>query len=108
MKLPPDMFIPPKKITHYLLTRRDEDDKSEFLGKAGYDANTAAGLEADLRSQLLPLDAEFLDRGEYGVKYVIRGRLKGPNGRVLRVISIWMIENAGGSAKFVTLYPDKT
>jgi hypothetical protein len=108
MKLPPDTFIPPKKITHYLLTRRDEDDKSEFLARAGYTAETATRLQADLRSQLLPLDAEFLDGGEYGDKYIIRGSLKGPNGRVLRVVSIWMIENAGGRAKFVTLYPDKT
>jgi hypothetical protein len=60
MKLPPDTFIPPKKITHYLLTRRDEDDKSEFLARAGYTAETATRLQADLRSQLLPLDAEFL------------------------------------------------
>jgi hypothetical protein len=108
MKLPADTAIARKKLTHFLLAWRDEDDKSAFLAKAGYLPDNAGELEKDLRSQLLPLDAEFLDHGEYGEKYVIRGRLKGPNGRRLRVVSIWMIENTGGAAKFVTLYPDKT
>jgi hypothetical protein len=108
MKLPDDTAIASKKLARYLLVWREEDDKSVFLSKAGYMLENAGQLEKDLRSQLLPLDAEFLDRGEYGIKYVIRGKLKGPNGRVLRVVSIWMIENAGGAAKFVTLYPDKT
>ncbi len=107
MKLPDDTTIARKKVTHYLLVWREEDDKSAFLSKAGHALENAGQLEEDLRSQLLPLDAEILDRGEYGVKYVIRGKLKGPNGRVLRIVSIWMIENAGGAAKFVTVYPDK-
>jgi hypothetical protein len=107
MKLPADSAIARNKLTHYLLIRREEHDKSLFLSKAGYALKDAEQLELDIRRQLLPLDAEFLDRGGYGIKYIIRGKLKGPNGRVLRVVSIWMIENAGGSAKFVTLYPDK-
>ena len=107
MKLPPDTNIARKKLTHFLLVWRDEDDKSGFLAQAGYSPDDADELEKDLRGQLLPLDVELLDHGEYGDKYIIRGRLKGPNGKVLRVASIWMIENAGGAAKFVTLYPDK-
>ncbi len=94
MKLPQDAFIAPKKLTHYLLAWRDENDKSEFLAMAGYTAKDAKRLAEDLRSQLLPRDAELLDCGEYGNKYIIRGFLKGPNGRVLSVVSIWMIENA--------------
>ena len=108
MKLPPDTFIAQKKLTHYLLTWRQEDDKSEFLARAGYTLERAGQLEADLRHQLVPLETELLDHGEYGDKHVIRGRLKGPNGRVLPVVSIWMIESATGKAKFVTLYPNKT
>jgi len=107
MKLAPDTLIAPEKITNYLLRWRVEDDKSAFLAKAGYTLDTADRLAADLRAQLLPLEAELFDRSEYGDKYIIRGKLKGPNQKVLRVVSVWMIENAGGMAKFVTLYPDK-
>jgi hypothetical protein len=61
----------------------------------------------DLREQLLSLNAELFDETEYGTKYRIRGTLTGPNGRALRVLSIWMKENATGDTKFVTLLPDK-
>jgi hypothetical protein len=107
MKLPPDTFIARRKISEYLLVCRPEDDKSAFLARAGYVPDEADRLLADLRTQLLPLEARLLEGGEYGMKYEIRGKLTGPNGRSLRVVSIWMIEHAGGRAKFVTLYPDK-
>ena len=108
MKLPADTLIARRKISDYLLVCRPEDDKSAFLARAGYAAETADRLLADLRTQLLPLEARWLESGEYGTKYEIRGKLTGPNGRTLRVASIWMIEDTTGKAKFVTLYPDKT
>jgi hypothetical protein len=108
MKLPAATLIARRKVSDYLLVYRPEDDKSVFLAKAGYDSEAVDRLLADLRTQLLPLDAELVETGEYGTKYEIRGKLTGPNGRTLRVVSIWMIEEAGGKAKFVTLYPHKT
>jgi hypothetical protein len=108
MKLPADTLIARRKVSEYLLVSRPEDDKSAFLARAGYVPDMADRLLADLGTQLLPLDAKLLEHGEYGMKYEIRGKLTGPNGRTLRVVSIWMIEEHGGKAKFVTLYPDKT
>jgi hypothetical protein len=107
MKLPPDTIIATTKLDEYLLRHRDEDDKSGFLALAGYTLENVDRLLNDLRTQLLPLDAEFFDQTEYGAKYQIRGTLTGPNGRVLPVVSIWMKEDATGKAKFVTLFPDK-
>jgi hypothetical protein len=108
MRLPSDTLIARRKISHYLLVSRPEDDKSAFLARAGYVLETADRLLADLRTQLLPLDAKLLEFDEYGTKYEIQGKLKGPNGQTVRVVSIWMIEHFDGKAKFVTLYPDKT
>ncbi len=107
MKLPPDTLIARRKIIDYLLVSRPEDDKSGFLAKAGYVPETADQLLTDLRMQLLALEARLLEADEYGVKYMIRGKLTGPNGRTLRVVSIWTVEHVGGKAKFVTLYPEK-
>ena len=107
MKLPLNTVIAPRKITQYLLRLRIEDDKSEFLALAGYTKDNADRLLSDLRTQLLPLDAELFDQTEYGPKYRIRGTLTGPNGRVLRVLTIWMKEDATGETKFVTLMPHK-
>jgi hypothetical protein len=106
MKLPADSEIADIKITQYLLKLREEDDKSKFLALAGYTAAHADRLLRDLRG-LLTANAEFILATDYGDKYEIRGILDGPNGRALRVVSIWMIERATGQTKFVTLYPDK-
>ena len=62
-------------------------------------------MEADLRNQLLTLEAEFVERTEYGDKYCIFGVLTGPRRRSLRVASFWMTERASGRTKFITLYP---
>ncbi|MBI4658110.1 MAG: hypothetical protein HY735_04535 [Verrucomicrobia bacterium] len=107
MKLPANTIIAQRKLDEYLLRLRNEDDKSGFLALAGYTVENADRLLRDLRQQLLPLDAELFDQTEYGAKYRIRGTLTGPHGRVLRVLSIWMKEDATGEMKFVTLLPDK-
>ena len=107
MKLPPDAVVAPIKVTRYLLRHLDEDDKSQFLALAGYTEADPARLVRDIREHLLPLDAEMIGPTEYGTKYRIRGTLRGPNSRELRVVSIWMTEKATGVTKFLTLYPEK-
>lgn len=107
MLLPHDSIIAIEKMTEYVLRWRPEDDKSRFLEQAGYTAKSVGELVRDIRDQLLTLEADFFEETEYGPKYLIRGALIGPNGRTLRVVSIWMAEEATGETKFVTLYPDK-
>ncbi len=106
MKLPPDSVIAPGKLRDYLLRSREDHDKSGFLALAGYEAGSHDQLEADLRSQLLPLEAEVAEQTPYGQKFIIRGNLKGPNGRSLRVLSVWMLDKATGLTRFITLYPN--
>jgi len=108
VRLPSNAIIAQRKLRDYLLTRRVEDDKSGFLAVAGYSQLDSGRLEADLRSLLDKHDGRFLEMTEYGEKYEIRGAITGPNGRTLRVVTIWMTEIATGQAKFITLYPDKT
>jgi hypothetical protein len=107
MKLPANTTILRRKASEYLLQKRRDDDKSGFLALAGYTAQDADRLLRDIREQLLPLEAEFHEETEYGPKYQIRGTLTGPNGRALRVLTIWMKDDATGDTKFVTLLPDK-
>ncbi len=107
MRLPVDAVISPTKIANYLLAWRPENDKSEFLAQAGYDAADSDRLADDIRTQLLPLEGELEEETEYGEKFRISGTLSGPNGRTLRVVSIWMTESATGATKFITLYPAK-
>lgn len=106
MKLPVNTIIGREKLTNYLLRPRDDHDKSGFLSIAGYTALDADRLEADMRAQLLTLDATPAEVTSYGEKFIVRGTLTGPNGRALKVLSIWMLEKATGSTRFITLYSD--
>ena len=107
MKLPADAAIAKAKVANYLLQWRPENGKSRFLAQAGYTSEHADQLAEDIRHQLLPLEAEFEESTEYGDKYRIVGALIGPNGRTLPVVSVWMIEAATRTTKFLTLYPAK-
>ena len=62
---------------------------------------------SQIRDQILPLAAEFLQNTAYGLLWKIRGTLKGSNGVTIRVVTIWMDEKYTGMTKFITLFPDK-
>ena len=107
MKLPPDAVIAPAKLNRYLLVPQKHNDKADWLASAGYHLENWPLLRTDLREQILSRDATFLEGTAYGEMYEIIGALKGPNGKVLRVRSIWIIEAITGQTKLVTLFPDK-
>lgn len=74
MKLSRDAVIAPAKLTKYLLSWREVDDKSKFLAQAGYGQENWQQLEADLRSQILPLETVQSDEANrFGDVYEIRG-----------------------------------
>ncbi|MGB7088388.1 MAG: DUF6883 domain-containing protein [Phormidesmis sp.] len=100
-----DAIIASEKLTNYLLIPLPKDDKSKFLANAGYTLDNWKQLEHDLRTQVLTKPARFLGNSRYGRKYEIRACLKGRNGNPVDVLTIWMIAN--GTARFVTLVPDK-
>lgn len=107
MKLEADAIIAQEKIRDYLLKVRADNDKSKFLSRAGYTQANRRALLEDIRKQILPLDADFLQNTAYGVLWKIAGTLKGPNGVSIRVATIWMCEIHTGMTKFITLFPDK-
>ncbi len=105
MKLPENTVIAPEKLLRYLLVPRPADDKSKFLSIAGYSYDNWQTLERDLRQQILSMDAEEVELTKYGTVYEIHGNLRGPNDRILSVVTVWMTEIATEQTKFVTLYP---
>ena len=108
MRLPMNSLIAPDKLAKYLLRWRPEDDKSAFLAQAGYSLENPAILLAALQNQVMINEIEVTENTEYGPKHTVRGVLVGPNGRELRVVTIWLTEDATDRTKFITLFPDKT
>lgn len=64
MILPANAAIARVKMVSCLLAWRPENDKSAFLGQAGYSPAHADQLAEDIRRQLLPREAEFEETTE--------------------------------------------
>ena len=107
MKLPEDVVIPDDKLVRYLLLPRQESDKSQFLGIAGYTLATWKVLAHDLHNLAKTHEIADMTISPYGIKWEVRGTLAGPNGQVLRIVTIWITLAASGETRFVTLFPDR-
>jgi hypothetical protein len=107
VKLPEEIIISQEKLSRYLLLPREENDKSKFLATAGYTLANWEVLERDLRELAKSQEISELETSPYGIKYVIRGTLDGPNGGRLRVVTVWITLEATGETRFVTVFPDK-
>ena len=107
MRLPKDVTIPYDKLLRYLLLPREENDKSKFLASAGYTLANSEVLERDLHQLIQTSEVSDIKTSPYGIKYEIRGVLNGPNGRKLRVVTIWIKIATTEDIRFVTLFPDR-
>jgi hypothetical protein len=107
VRLPQDALISDEKLVKYLLAPRRRNDKSRWLAQAGYTLENWPILKDDIRKEVLPKDASLIESTNYGKMYEIRARLTGPNGKTLPIRTIWMIETATDTTKFITMYPDK-
>jgi hypothetical protein len=91
MYLNPNAIISPNKLTNYLLIPLPKDDKSQYLAQGGYILDNWQQLERDLREQILTLEAQPTRKTKYGQKYQIVGSLICPNGRILKIKTIWIV-----------------
>ena len=109
MKLPNsnEALIPSEKLSDYLLspTHPIGRFKAAFFRNLGFEQRNWQELEEALRG-LLNLDAELVERSQFGQKYIIRGEITGPAGRNARVVSVWIILAPEDTPRFVTAYPE--
>lgn len=107
MILPADSVIEDKKVRDYLLVPQSRNDKSQFLERAGYVKEEWEKLVSDIRSQLLPHEAVFQETTRFADFYTITGDLKGPNGNLLKVKSVWGKDKTSSTFRFITLIPQR-
>jgi hypothetical protein len=102
-------MIPAEKLRDYLLSRESLEgrSKAQFLELLGYTRAEWRVLEAHLRSQILPLDAEEVSPTKYGRKFIIRGPLTGPSDKTAGLITVWIIPAEDDVPRFVSAYPAK-
>jgi hypothetical protein len=104
MKIPAGAVIATEKLTKHLLVPRPWDDKSKFLGFAGFDLANWTILEAAIRELASTTDASENGVNDYGTFWRSEGELVGPRGE-LSVVVIWLQWAVDGTFHFVTLKP---
>jgi hypothetical protein len=89
------------------LVYRAEDDKSLFLAQAGFSRDNPDSLDAAIRDMLRTYEGFFDRRNVYGEYFHVEGDLPGANGRILPVVTIWIVKAADKERlyRFVTLKP---
>ena len=108
MRLPnrENAFIPREKPTEYLLseTHPTGRSKARFFHAAGFGATKVNILEQALISIAQNEQIEYVETSAHGTKYVIDGSLTSPNGDVIQIRTVWIIEIGHSAPRFVTAY----
>lgn len=96
------------KIRDYLLSDSHPIGrfKAPFFLALGYSRDDWQRLENDLRGLASIGDAQAAEENPYGQKYLIRGTLKGPTGRMRTVMTVWIVLRGEDFARFVTAFPE--
>lgn len=109
MKLPYPLVaeVPEAKIKEYLLstTHRDGKHKAAFFTWFGFDRDRWELLQNALRDHAAEHDVVKVEDSPFGVRYVIEGTMRSPDGRSPRLRSVWFIEADSTVPRLITAYP---
>jgi len=100
-------YVSINKITDYLLSETHivGRSKARFFRSFGFDETNVSRFEQGLihisQTELVSEIAETI----YGKKYVIDGELETPNGNMIHLRTVWIIETGDDIPKLVTAYP---
>ena len=100
-------YLPDSKLTGYLLseTHAVGKAKGKYFRSLGYTENNVDQLKEDIL--MIAKSYEITNKFEtnFGLKYTIIGRLSTPNGSVVRITTVWVVEPPDDRPRFVTAYP---
>ena len=109
MKLPyrKKAYISEEKLTEYILSETHTVGKlkAKVFRAAGFDETNVSILKESLLAIAYSQEVKGVTTSPYGKKYVIDGKIQRPNGKVLKVRTIWIIETEQKFPRFVTTYP---
>lgn len=100
-------YVSRNKITDYLLSETHVVGKSKakFFQSFGFDETNAGRFERGLIAIAQKESVVETAETRYGAKYVIDGKLETPNGDMIRLRTIWLIETGDDVPRLVTAYP---
>lgn len=110
MKLPnaANAGVPDRKLTSYLLDHAHPQNKGKaaFYEIVGFTKENSDDLRTALLSHVVDNEvAKFIDT-DFGIRYVVEGWMRCPNGKQYPIRSVWFIANGEEIPKLVTAYPN--
>lgn len=109
MKLPNrnNVIISREKLVQYILSETHALGrfKAKFFLDHGFNKTNVQLFENCLRNIAKSEDVGDASHSPYGIKYVIDGEVKTPNGKRVKLRTVWIIEKGEMRPRFVTIYP---
>lgn len=109
MKLPNfnKAIIPREKLTSYVLSETHSTGKfkAKFFGNLGFDETNVSIFEKSILK--IAKSEEITDEisTPYGMKYVLDGKLETPSGKIVKVRTLWIIEQGQNRPRLITVCP---
>lgn len=100
-------LVPREKITGYLLseTHRDGRHKAAFFRLFGFAVESWDVLAAALRRHAVENEVAGMEESPFGMRYIIEGPLRAPDGRSPNLRSVWFIGTGETIPRLATAYP---
>ena len=109
MKMPgaEQAVVDEAKVRDYLLSFEHPVGrwKARFFAALGFREANWQELQAALLALAHDGDATPGAKNEFGQKYIVRGIIKGPTGRVANIETVWIVLVDEGMPRLVTAYP---
>ncbi len=103
-----EAIIDPRKLRDYVLSFQHPIGrfKAYFFAGLGFSVENWESLDSEIRRLALKCDAETAELSAYGQKYLVRGRVVGPEERNAEVVTVWIVRLGERPPRFVTVYPE--
>ena len=104
---PDRAVVDPSKVRDYLLSHEHPVGrfKAVVFESVGYHRSAWEKLQADLLAVAGLSGAVLKDTSLHGQKYELPAILKGPAGRDLSVITVWLVRRGEEFPRLITVYP---
>lgn len=101
------VVISREKLLKYILSETHSLGrfKAKYFESMGFNMRNVDALEKCLRSIAKTQQVKDTISSKYGTKYVLEGAVETPNGKTVKLCTVWIIEKEQTRPRFVTTYP---
>ena len=104
-----DAIVDEAKLRDYLLSHEHPVGraKARFFESLGFHHSEWQLLGEALRELALHAEATPTTPSVFGQPYLVRGILRGPEGRSAGVVTVWMVPIEDSTPRLITAYPTR-